>query len=354
MSTPTELFCRAWAGGLPDIGPVAFGAWMREYGTAQAIFEARHALAAKQDKAALRRALEAPVDEAAWRESLYRCGARVLSQDEPDYPAPLRELSDAPPVVYVRGDMAAMERPVVAIVGSRGATRQGLEDAAYLARCVAKAGGLVVSGGARGIDTAAHAGALEAGQTAAVFGCGIDVVFPRENAALFDQIADQGFLLTECPLGMPAIGANFPRRNRLVVALADAVVMVEAVEKSGAMITAGLAARMPRPLYTLPGPMTSPLFAGNRKLLRQGAVCLYEPDVLLADLGLGVAAAPRQMVLPTDPLQAEVFAHLQRGDAGIDELCRDLKISAAQAGGVLTGMVLEGMIKQLPGNRYGV
>jgi DNA processing protein len=243
-------------------------------------------------------------------------GVRIVGRDEPDYPPWLRRVYAPPPVLWVRGTLVAGEgERAVAVVGARAATGLGLAFARTLARDLASAGLTVVSGLARGIDTAAHRGALDGrGRTVAVLGSGLDRLYPAENAALADAVARDGVLVSEFPLDTGPWKGNFPRRNRVIAGWARAVVVVEAGRRSGALSTAKAALDEGREVMAVPGHPAQPGAEGANSLLRDGAALVRgAPDVLF-ELGLAPPAAERE---PTD----EVLATLARGvPASVDEI----------------------------------
>ncbi|MBN1885289.1 MAG: DNA-processing protein DprA [Candidatus Krumholzibacteriota bacterium] len=229
---------------------------------------------------------------AAWERRIDGDRCRAVSLGEPGYPPLLAETSDPPPLLFVSGAIETAARPVVCIVGSRAASRRGRVVARELAAALSRLGVAVVSGLARGIDTAAHLGALEEeGGTVAVLGCGIDVAYPRENADLAVEIARRGCLVSEFPFGTPPLRHHFPRRNRILAGLALGTVVVEAGEGSGAMVTAALAAEEGREVLAVPGPVDHPGSRGPHRLLRDGAALVESlADVLDAIPALGAAA----------------------------------------------------------------
>ncbi|MGO4551101.1 DNA-processing protein DprA [Lysobacter sp. 2RAF19] len=208
-----------------------------------------------------------------------------LTIDHPDYPALLRRLPDAPAQLYVRGDVACLWHPAIAIVGSRTATPNGFDNARTFARAFARAGWCVVSGMAAGIDTAAHRGALDLqAPTVAVLGTGIDQPYPRGNAPLMEEIAQSGAVVSEYPPGVPAHRGQFPRRNRIVAALCLGTVVVEAQHRSGALITARLAAEAGREVFALPGSIHNPMARGCHRLIREGVQLVESPAEVIAAL----------------------------------------------------------------------
>jgi DNA processing protein len=229
-------------------------------------------------------------------------GMRLVGLCDEQYPALLRETFDPPLVLYVRGSLAALGRtPAVAVVGSRAATPQGKELARAMARELAAAGALVVSGLARGIDGAAHQGALDApGATLAVLGCGLDRIYPPEHAALAEAIAAAGALVSELPLGAPPYPQHFPRRNRIIAGLVRAVIVVEATGKSGSLSTARHALDSGREVFAVPGHPSRPEAEGTNHLIRDGAALVRGAQDVADELGLRLAvpaAQPADLVL---------------------------------------------------------
>lgn len=212
-----------------------------------------------------------------------RLGIRILTMQDADYPARLRNIFDPPFVLYVKGNLPAIdEEAAFAMVGTRRATPYGIESAEALSYGLAKRGALVISGAARGIDTAAHRGALRAGRpTLAVLGCGIDVVYPEENAWLYRDIVAMGALISEYPPGTAAVGAHFPVRNRIISGLSVATIVVEAPEKSGALITANTALEQGRDIFAVPGPINAPNSRGCNRLIADGAGLAGDCDDIL-------------------------------------------------------------------------
>jgi DNA processing protein len=291
-----------------------------------------------------RRAAEAEV------ESARRLGVRLLSGDEPDYPPPLRAVYAPPIILYVRGTLTeASEAPdAVAVVGSRAATVPGRVLARRLARDLAGAGLTVVSGLARGIDTAAHEGALEAqGRTVAVLGSGLDRVYPPENASLARRIAEGGAVVSEFALGTPPDRGHFPRRNRVIAGWSRAVVVVEAAAKSGALSTARAALDEGREVMAVPGHPSEPGAAGTLALIRDGAVLVRDAADVAAELGL----TPLTRGVPSggDP----VLRLLPEGAAlGLDALREQSGLETPALLARLTELELRNEVRRLPGTLF--
>ena len=210
-----------------------------------------------------------------------------IHRGSPDYPPRLYDLYDPPEILYIDGDIRLLKIPMIAIVGSRSASLRGLKNAHLFAQALSKTGSLILSGLAKGVDSAAHQATLELGinhPTAAVLGTGIDIVYPRQNIGLSRAISRQGLLISELPLGAGPKAFHFPRRNRIIAALALGVVVVEAAEKSGSLITARLAAELGREVFAIPGPIDSHNSSGCHLLIQQGAKLVSRPDDVLEEL----------------------------------------------------------------------
>jgi DNA processing protein len=287
-------------------------------------------------------------DEAAYRRTLVAAGFAWLGRDDPAFPPRLRNIHDPPPGLFVRAvePFVPDARPVAAVVGARACSAYGSEVAHALGRGLAAAGVVVVSGLARGIDAAAHRGALETGTTLAVLGCGIDLDYPRAHAELAARIAERGAILSEYPPGVEPAPWRFPARNRIVAGLADVTIVVEARERSGALITADLALDEGREVLAVPGEITSALSRGTNHLLRLGAgpvTCVG--DVLRA---LGVESAPARPA-PVDERLAAVLALVEDAPAGIDELARRAGLAVDELAARLTELELLGAVVQAEG-----
>lgn len=267
-----------------------------------------------------------------------------ISRDRPEYPPLLAELHDPPACLYLRGGPAEiLSRTAVAVVGARSCSRYGAQVARELARELAAAGVVVVSGLARGIDGEAHRGALAAeGLTVAVLGCGIDRDYPRAHAQLAGRIVQSGLVVSEYPPGVEPAPWRFPARNRIVAGLARATVVVEARERSGALITADFALELGRDVFAVPGEITSGLSSGTNDLIRQGATpLLAAADVLEA---LGLEPAPATPPPSLSPEAAAVLAVLADGAATLDELSRAAALGSPEVAVALTELELAGLV----------
>lgn len=286
-------------------------------------------------------------------------GAEFITQDDPRFPDRLKNIPYPPPYLFVRGALEPEDAQAVALVGTRAASYYGLKTCRRLSGALAARGWRVVSGLARGVDTAAHQGALENnGRTLAVLGCGLDVVYPPENKKLYQQIPAQGALISEFPLGAPPEAKNFPIRNRLISGLSWAVVVVEAGDKSGTHITVQYALDQGREVLAVPGPVDSPNSIGPHRLIQQGAKLVHEVGDILQELPrvagarptarpAGVTEAPPPS-LPEDPL----LPLLGSDPVQLEELVQASHLPAAQVLSRLTVLELQGLIRELPGKCF--
>lgn len=288
-------------------------------------------------------------------------GAAILCLEDDAYPAALKTIHDPPPVLYVLGKLRATDAVAMAIVGSRRCTHYGAEQAERFGQLLGRAGFTVVSGGARGIDTAAHRGALTAGgRTIAVMGCGLATVYPAENAELFRRIIaeDAGAIVSEIPMLRGVESRNFPKRNRIISGLALGVLIVEAAKRSGSLITAREADEQGRAVFALPGRVDSPLSRGTNGLIRDGVLLVQDLDDILDQLGevgekMAVEEQPEPPMPPgLDEAEQRLAAALSEGEKSLDELVRATDISSGAAASAMTMLVLKGLVVQRPGNVF--
>ncbi|MEM9809609.1 MAG: DNA-processing protein DprA [Pseudomonadota bacterium] len=282
-----ERLCRLQLYRSVGIGPLTYRQLLGRYGSAKAALEALPQLA----EAKKRRGIKVPDGASVAREftKLTELGGKMLTLGEEGYPTPLTAVPDAPPVLTIFGDPALLTRDCIAIVGARNASAAGRRFARQLAEDLGEAGFVITSGLARGIDGAAHEAALPTG-TVAVLAGGADSIYPPEHAALYRSVADQGAVISEQPLGMTGRAKDFPKRNRIVSGLSRGVVVVEAAERSGTLITARLAAEQGREVFAVPGSPLDPRCAGTNSLLRRGAVLLRSAEDVITELETGSQA----------------------------------------------------------------
>ena len=298
----------------------------------------------------------------AWAEAEDRA---ILHFEAPRYPAPLREIAAPPPVLFVEGRLEYLRLPAIAVVGSRRGSAYGRRHAEWLARELSKAGLVICSGMALGIDAAAHKGALDAdGCTIAVMGTGVDVCYPARNRELRERIRAQGALVSEFPLGTPAIPKNFPRRNRIVSGLAAGVVVVEASLKSGSLVTAKLALQQNREIFAMPGPISSSFSRGCHQLIRQGATLVETPADILREMGGIVpfdlslrpdeSAPPRAAASDLDRAGADLLALLEDSGSLPETLARQSGLSQQELAVKLLELELAGAVASRSGRYFPV
>jgi DNA processing protein len=289
-------------------------------------------------------------------------GCHVLISSDENYPAMLREIYDPPLVLYVKGELTAKDKNAVAMVGSRQTTHYGIESARKLAYQLAYVGVTVVSGGARGIDTAAHQGALSAkGRTICVLGTGINLIFPVENAELFQRISENGAVVTQFPFNRPADKQSFPIRNRIVAGMTLGTVVVEADLHSGALITSNFATEYGRQVFAVPGRIDSPRSKGCHDLIKKGAkLCEGAEDILSEFEYLFPSSnkppSPSETgILPALELSAneqKVFDALDIDESTIDEVIRKSGLPSSAVSVALLSLEMKRVVKQLPGKLF--
>jgi DNA processing protein len=282
-------------------------------------------------------------------------GIEVITWEDPNYPERLREIDGSPPVLYLRGELKSEDEWAVAIVGTRRVTSYGRQATESIAGTLANSGVTVVSGLARGVDAIAHQAALEAGgRTLAVLGCGVDRVYPPEHRRLVEQISLNGALISDYPLGTPPEGQNFPPRNRIIAGLSMAVVIVEAGQRSGALITANFAVEQGRDVFAVPGNIYAPQSKGTNRLIQQGAHPLLAPKDVLDALDLTMVTEHRaaRAVLPANATEAQLFGLLGQESLHIDEIRAQADLPIEEVTATLALMELKGMVRQLGGMRY--
>jgi DNA processing protein len=376
---------------IPGLGASRQRDLLAAFGLPQHVFGAgRSALAAVVGRELADALLAAPDTEAierglAWAQAP---GNHILTLADEAYPRSLLDIADPPALLYVKGQPALLQRNGIALVGARSATAQGMANAEAFARALAEQGFAVVSGLALGIDAAAHRGALaagpEGGGTVAVIGTGIDRIYPARNAELAREIATDGAVVSEFPLGTPPLQHNFPRRNRLIAGLAQGVLVVEAAVNSGSLITARLATESGREVYAIPGSIHSPLSRGCHRLIREGAKLVETAEDIFEELRgrLGLPAPARsaatgtahggkrrarstskstrptppaehaQQALELDAEAARVLALVGHDPVDIDTLAGQAGLTVDALYAILLPLELDGLLAKRPGGRF--
>lgn len=345
----------------PSIGPATFHAVLERFGSATQAIAHWGAMGKR-----LRRDQPPPLTgtEAAQRElkAIEACGAVIIAHDEPAYPALLAATDNPPPFIIAKGRLELLGRPSLAIVGSRNASAMGQRYARNMATDIGNAGLVIVSGLARGIDTAAHKGSLQTG-TIAVMAGGIDVIYPPENERLHAEVCEIGLVVSEVPCGQQPTAQHFPRRNRIISGLSHGVLVVEATLNSGSLITARLAGEQGRDVFAVPGSPLDPRATGTNALLRQGAILTETAEDVLLALSFEQARSrpvrsspatrphPPSAALPPEDLQAEILARLGTTPVETDELVRQTGASAASVSAALLDLEFAGLLTRHPGQR---
>lgn len=345
------------------LGAVRFRALLREFGSPEAILSASYtelraglpekladAIASNPESETVLARLE---QARSWMESSE--AHHILSLSCPDYPRSLKELSDPPPILYVIGNPKLLSEPQLAMVGSRRPTPQARKLAQEMAKELSKSGLVITSGMALGIDAAAHQGVIGSyGNTVAVLGTGVDVIYPRSHAQIYSAIAMQGALVSEFPLGTSPNPGNFPRRNRIISGLSLGVLVVEAAIESGSLISARLAAEQGREVFAMPGSVFNPLSRGCHKLIKEGAVLVESPQDVLVEL----QSYLRPMIRMPDPEESPELAsstHQELLDSmgyetvSMDVLSQVTGLPCDELSVILTELEMEGLIESVPG-----
>ncbi|MBT4512199.1 MAG: DNA-protecting protein DprA [Chloroflexi bacterium] len=344
---------------IPGIGRVRFGQLLEHFGDLKEAWSADSSdlYAAGLDKKSVQSIVtrRPSIDLDTEMQKLERYKIKAFVQNDPEYPSRLKEIFDAPPVLYVRGTLLPNEEWSLAVVGTRRATMYGREVTERLVTDLVRNRITIVSGLARGIDTVAHRTALDAdGYTIAVTACGLDIVYPAENQKLAQQIMEHGALVSDYPLGTKPKAENFPRRNRIMSGLSLGTLVIEATEKSGALITARMALEQDREVFAIPGSVLSAASKGSNKLIRDGAKTVLEVGDILEELNLSILPQQLELVEPIihNDTEALILKHLADGPLHIDELCRSSCLPISIVNSTLTMMELKGMVNQLGGMNY--
>ena len=352
-----------------NIGPITFYKLLEIYGTADKALESLPELSRKGGR---KKPLVAPDSRAIEKEysALQKSGGDMVCAGEDAYPLALAATDDAPPILSYIGDLNLTRAPCLAMVGARNASLNGNKFATKLAKELGQAGQIIASGMARGIDTAAHNGALDTGTIAVVAG-GIDVVYPRENQKLYEDICQRGLVIAESPLGMEPAARLFPKRNRIVSGLSTGVIVVEASIKSGSLITARMAGEQGRDVYAVPGYPNDPRATGPNKLIQDGAMLVTSAKDILQNLENFNTPTPPNTLFDGAPQSAPdltlidntadeediletkiiILQNLSQMPIGVDELARSCHLSIPSMQMALLEMELVGRLQRLPGNR---
>jgi DNA processing protein len=344
---------------VPGIGPVKVRALLDHFGDLETAWHAAsadlHRVGLDQRAVGNLLAVRAKVDLDAEVERVHRAGAAILTWDDSAYPKHLRSIDAPPPVLYVKGELRLEDEWAVAVVGTRRASVYGKEATRQLAGDLACNRVTVVSGLARGIDAHAHRAALDAGgRTIAVLGSGIDIIYPVEHAKLAAEIIEHGALLTDYPLGTPPESGNFPPRNRIISGLALGVVIVEAGEGSGALITADFALEQGRDVFAVPGNIFNRGSVGTNKLIQQGAKLVLTVQDILEELNLTMVSQQAELreVVPEDETEAALLKFISAEPIHVDEIGRQVGLPIEQVSSTLAMMELKGMVRQVGGMSY--
>jgi len=348
------------------IGPRRFGLLLKFFGSAKAAFEAPEKEwreiglgESLVEKFLNFRKEKFDIDSYFLR--LEKLKIRAICSEEENYPKLLKEIDDYPPVLYVQidGNFDIFAKKTIAVVGTRKVTGYGRQVTEMITEGLATAGLVIISGLARGVDEIAHKTTLRVGGlTVGVLGCGLDLVYPPEHKELAQKIVEAGgALVSEFPLGKPALPGNFPARNRIISGLSLGVVVTEAAEDSGSLITASCAAEQGREVFAVPGPITSPLSKGTSELLKKGANLVGGVEDILEELGIEGRREFKKRTIDFSQLneqERKIMEILEKESLSVDELCRRLGWESGEVGSLLSLLEIKGIVKNLGDGSYGV
>lgn len=337
---------------IPGVGTSTFSYLIKHFKTAKNFWEAPKGEIEKlKINANVKESIltfRTQVDPNVYLQTVWERGIKVFTKNDRQYPTNLRSVSDAPPVLYVRGQLLERDDLAIAVVGARYATYYGRQVTESIVTNLATSGLTIVSGLARGIDSFAHQAALNAGaRTIAVLGSGLDIIYPPENKKLADEIVKNGALVSEFPLGFPSVPSNFPARNRIISGLSLGVLVTEAAIDSGSLITAGQAAEQGRDVFAVPGPITSKMSEGTNKLIKEGVHPISTANEILEMLDIKRKTAAKE-VKPTPKLnsaESKIINCLDGQAKHIDIIARETKIKIEKLSVTLTELELKGVIK---------
>ena len=347
----------------PGIGPIRFKALLNHFKTAENVWKAGEKTLQEIFTPRLntkfsefRKSFDIP----RYINLIIKLGITVITINDKKYPRLLKEIVGAPPVLYVKGELPTQKR-IIAVVGARKITNYGKEVTEILVRDLVNAGFTIVSGLARGVDSHSHRLTIgNNGQTIAVLGGGIDRVYPSENKSLADEIArGHGAVISEFPIGMDSVPGNFPARNRIISGLSLGVLITEAGEASGSLITAGLAGEQGREVFAVPGPMYSKLARGPAQLIKQGAKLVMNIEDILEELNLEATlpdgGSERNAKIEGDSAdEQKVLDQMNEGPVHIDKIVRESKISVGKVGSLLSIMEIKGKVKSVGTGTYSL
>ena len=351
---------------IPNLGNISYKRLLDRFGDPANVFEAK--LKDLIEVEGVRKETAKRIVSKAWEGSpedelmrLKDSGTRLMAIFDPSYPKYLREIHDPPPLLYLKGNDIPQSKTMVGVIGSRNPSHYGLKATEEICQGLAIRKIVVVSGMARGIDSAAHWGCLSGqGFTIAVLGSGIDVIYPESNSKLFNHIVEKGSVITEFPLGTPPEARNFPIRNRIISGLSKAVVVVEASRRSGSLITASLALEQGREVLAVPGSIESFKSTGTHFLIKQGAKLVENADDILQEIGLNypyskeVDGSKKIALPPMEEDEKRIYDILGDYPTHIDQIVRQSKTEPATVANFLTTLELKGAIRQLPGKMFVV
>lgn len=353
---PPDSDLRQWVGLtlIPGLGGQGLRQLLSAFGNPERIFGAGFPALRKVVSEEVARAVSQGPDQnavaAAWAWAA-QPENRIVTLGDADYPAQLLNTPDPPSVLYVKGRPELLNRPAIAVVGSRNATPQGAANAEQFAETLGQAGFTVVSGLALGIDAAAHRGGLKSNASSiAVVGTGLDIVYPARNRELAREIAQRGTLISEFPLGTPPIAGNFPRRNRVISGLAVGCLVVEAAQASGSLITARMALEQGREVFAIPGSIHSPLSKGCHALIKQGAKLVESAQDILEELGGAAIPGGAEAQVPEEA--DALLAVMGHDPVDLDTLCLRSGLAPEEISSRLLELELAGAAAALPGGRF--
>ena len=357
---PKDLYHWVALSMAPGVGSVLFKRLVEAFGSPEGVFRAKTKDLERVEGIGLK--VVGALRKFHWKDqvdkelqSAERVGARLVPWDDKEYPPVLKQIYDPPPLLYVLGALTPQDQKAVAVVGSRYPTTYGEMFAERMAMGLSQRGVTVVSGLARGVDSAAHRGALAAGgRTIGVLGCGIDLIYPPENKNLFTEVEAKGAVISEFPLGTPPEKDHFPIRNRVISGMSLGVVVVEATLRSGSLITARFALDQGRDVFAAPGNADSARSAGTNRLIREGAKLVTRAEDVLEEFPL--LSLPEPQAQPPKPRlteeEARVFAALGTQAMHIDQVAVQSAFPSARVSAILLSLELAGRIRQLPGMRF--